>query len=392
MRAIVIGGGVAGTVSAVALRRIGAEVTLVEAYPDPEGEVGSFLSLAANGLRALAAIDCLAPVRRRGFPVPRQRMWSGSGKLLGDVARGRRADDGMHSVTLMRGHLVGELRAVAADAGVQVITGETYQRSTTVDGRVTACLNSGRTIDGDVMVGADGIWSTVRRELDPGAATPRYSGVYVVSGRSAGVEVDCAPFNDPGVFNMVLARHATFIYLHGPDAEVWWQAQVNDPVPPPLNRDETGWRAELGRLFTAEQVPAAVVAATTTLHRPTRNQLLGPVPIWHDRHRVLVGDAAHPVGAGQGASMAVEDGLALAAALAQAPSVAAGLAGYERYRRPRITRMEKAADDNREVKKSGRVRRRVEEVIMPIVFRHVYERATGWLYDYEPPRLVGAGR
>jgi len=385
MRAIVVGGGVAGTVSAIALGRIGAEVTLVEAYPAPEGEVGSFLSLAANGLRGLAAIDCLEPVRRRGFPVPRQRMWSGSGKLLGDVARGRRADDPLHSVTLMRGHLVGELRAGAAAAGVQVITGETYQRSTTVDAEVTAHFASGRTIPADLLVGADGIWSTTRRELDPRAADPRYSGVYVVSGRSAGVDVE------PGVFNMVVARHATFIYLRGPGDEVWWQAQVNDPVPPP-DRGETAWRAELGRLLAAEKVPAAVVAATTTLHRPTRNHVLGRVPVWHDRHTVLVGDAAHPVGAGQGASMAIEDGLALAAALATAPSVAAGLADYERDRRPRVTRMEKAADDNREIKKSGRVRRRLEEIIMPIVFRHVYERATGWLYDYEPPRLVGAER
>jgi 2-polyprenyl-6-methoxyphenol hydroxylase-like FAD-dependent oxidoreductase len=385
MRSIVIGGGVAGTVSAIALRRIGADVMLVEAYRDPAGEVGSFVSLAANGLRGLAAIDCLDRVRQRGFPVPRQRMWSGSGRLLGDVARGRRAADPRHSVTMMRGHLVGELRAAAADAGVQVITGETYQRSTTVDGEVTAHLSTGRTISADLLVGADGIWSTTRQGLDPRAAAPRYSGVYVVSGRSSGIEVD------PGVFNMVLARHGTFIYLRGPDDEVWWQAQVNDPAPPP-DRDEAAWRAELGRLFAGETVPAAIAAATTRLHRPTRNHLLGPVPTWHDRHTVLVGDAAHPVGAGQGASMAIEDGLALAAALGDASSVAAGLVDYERHRRPRITRMEKAADDNREVKKSGRVRRGLEAVIMPIVFRHVYERATGWLYDYEPPQLVGADR
>src|SRR5271155_1007508 len=107
MRATVIGGGVAGSAAAIALRRFGAEVTVYEAYEDPAGPVGSYVSLAVNGLRALDALGCLAPVQAAGFPVARQRMWSGRGKLLGDVARGRRPEDPLHSVTVMRAGLVG---------------------------------------------------------------------------------------------------------------------------------------------------------------------------------------------------------------------------------------------------------------------------------------------
>ena len=86
MRAVVIGGGVAGSASAIALARIGVDVTVYEAYEDPSGPVGSYVSLAVNGLRALDALGCLAQIQLAGFPVARQRMWSGSGKLLGDVA------------------------------------------------------------------------------------------------------------------------------------------------------------------------------------------------------------------------------------------------------------------------------------------------------------------
>jgi len=89
MRAVVTGGGVAGSASAIALARSGADVTVYEAYEDPAGPVGSYVSLAVNGLRALDALGCLPAVQAAGFPVARQRMWSGSGKLLGDVARGR---------------------------------------------------------------------------------------------------------------------------------------------------------------------------------------------------------------------------------------------------------------------------------------------------------------
>ena len=121
MRAVVIGGGVAGAASAIALRRIGAEVRVYEAYPDPAGAYGSFVSLAGNGLRALDTLGCLGPVQEAGFAVARQRMWSAKGKLLGDVPRGRRADDPLLSVTLMRRDLVAALRAEAVRSGADIV-------------------------------------------------------------------------------------------------------------------------------------------------------------------------------------------------------------------------------------------------------------------------------
>lgn len=60
-----------------------------------------FLSLASNGLRVLRSLGVLKRVQRAGFDVPGQRMWSSSGKLLGDVPRGRMRGDELHSVTLM---------------------------------------------------------------------------------------------------------------------------------------------------------------------------------------------------------------------------------------------------------------------------------------------------
>ncbi|EKT81137.1 hypothetical protein WSS_A18574 [Rhodococcus opacus M213] len=77
-----------------------------------------------------------------------------------------------------------------------------------------------------------------------------------------------------------------------------------------------------------------IIRATTQLHRPTLMHTLAEVPVWHDEHVVLVGDAAHPVGAGQGASMAIEDAVVLARALAETDSTGEGLAEYDRLRRP----------------------------------------------------------
>ena len=173
MRVTVIGGGVAGSAAAIALRRIGAEVTVYEAYEDPAGPIGSYVSLAVNGLRALDALGCLAQVQATGFPVARHRMWSGRGKLLGDVARGRRPEDPMHSVTVMRADLVGTLRAAALESGARILTGQRLDREAVR-----------RTADADLVVGADGIWSVTRPILDPSAPQPGYAGLYLVSGAS----------------------------------------------------------------------------------------------------------------------------------------------------------------------------------------------------------------
>ncbi|MDG4820457.1 FAD-dependent oxidoreductase [Asanoa sp. WMMD1127] len=393
MRVVVIGGGVAGVVSALALRRRGAEVTVYEAHPDPAGEVGSFVSLAVNGLRGLAAVDCLERVQARGLPIARLRMWSAKGHRLADVPRGRRGDDPLHSVTLMRGHLVAELRAAAAEAGVELVTGE---RLTTVDADGTAHFAGGLEAAGDLLVGADGLRSVVRGALDRTAPTPRYAGVWVISGRSPGDAVAAegtstmrVPGHSPGgtadadgTFNMTVGAHGAFIHVVPPGGgEVWWQAQVNGPVPADLSGIGLD---RLDDLFAGEPVAREIIAATTRLHRPSVNHVLDSVRVWHAGRTVLVGDAAHPVGAGQGASMAIEDGVALAATLDGAASIAEGLARYEAVRRPRVDRVLRAADDNREVKQAGPLRRRLTEVGMSLFMPRFYERATGWLYDYDP--------
>src|ERR1044072_5492641 len=82
MKVVVIGGGVAGSACAAALARGGADVTVYEAHPDPAGPVGSFLSLAANGLRGLEALGCMDRVQAAGFAVPWQQMRAGRGKSL----------------------------------------------------------------------------------------------------------------------------------------------------------------------------------------------------------------------------------------------------------------------------------------------------------------------
>jgi salicylate hydroxylase len=371
VHAKVVGGGVAGSAASIALRRIGAEVTMYEAYDDPAGPVGSYVSLAVNGLRALDALGCLAQVQSAGFPVARQRMWSGNGKLLGDVARGRRPEDSLHSVTLMRADLVRALRNEAARAGARIVTGQ----------RLDSAPDA-HTAEADLVVGADGIWSVIRRSLDPLSAEPVYAGLYSVSGTSGTL-----PAGLPGDgFNWIFSRSGVFIFLPVPDGTVWWTAQVVAPQQPdPLSVG----LAELIRLFSTEPQAAAVLQAATAVRAANLGHVLRPVACRHCDRIVLIGDAAHPVGAGQGASMALEDAVVLARHLESTTpgSVAPALAAFDRDRHPRAGKLAKMETSNRDAKTAGPVSARLREIVMPHVFNRFYEKATGWLYDFDPGSL-----
>ncbi len=375
MQAVVIGGGVAGSASAIALARIGADVTVYEAYEDPGGPVGSYVSLAANGLRTLDALGCLAQVQMAGFPVARQRMWSGRGKLLGDVARGRRPGDPLHSVTLLRADLVTVLRVAALESGARIVTGQWLDR------------DDPRAADADLVVGADGIWSATRRALDPATPEPAYAGLYSISGVSGSVP-DGLPRNG---FNWIFARHGVFIFLPVPDGTVWWTAQVSAAEPPP-DPAAVGI-AELSRLFRTEPQATAVLRTATAIRAASLGRVLAPVTRRHGDRIVLIGDAAHPAGAGQGASIAMEDAAVLARHLAgsKAGTIPLALAAFDRERQPRAGKLAKMEAGNRDAKTAGLIGTRMREMIMPRVFSRFYEQATGWLYDFDPGALQLTG-
>ncbi|MET7424681.1 NAD(P)/FAD-dependent oxidoreductase [Dactylosporangium sp. NPDC005555] len=361
MEAMVIGGGVAGPVAAIALRRIGWGVTVCEAYADPAGDVGSFVSLGDNGLRALHAIGCRDAVAARGTALPLLRLRSGRGKLLGEAARGR--------VTLMRGHLVETLRDLALAAGARIVTG---RRLTGADAR-TAAFADGSTATADLIVGADGIHSRLRAVIDPAAPVARFAGLWTVGGLSA------RPV-EPGAFGIMFGARATMV--SAPTAAgTLWAAQVPAARPPagPVDRDA------VAALFDGDRGPAAaLVRSTQQWHPRTVMQAMpGGVPRWHRDGMVVLGDAAHPMGAGQGANLAVEDAVVLARCLRDAPAVDAALVRYEALRRPRTGKMLEVAGANRDAKVAGPLAARMRDAMMPFFFQRFAEKSGAWMYDYD---------
>jgi FAD-dependent urate hydroxylase len=88
VKALIVGGGIAGPVTAMALQRAGIDAVVYEANVPGSGEAGSYLTVAANGLDALRAIDADKPVLAAGFPTPTNVLVSGNGRRLGAVSNG----------------------------------------------------------------------------------------------------------------------------------------------------------------------------------------------------------------------------------------------------------------------------------------------------------------
>ncbi len=187
---------------------------------------------------------------------------------------------------------------------------------------------------------------------------------------------------EPGTWNMIFGRHGAFIYLPAPDGTIWWSAQVSAKVPP---EDLAGvGPGRLATVFSREQRAVAILRGARTVHAATLHHVLAPVRRRHGSDIVLIGDAAHPAGAGQGAAMAIEDAVELARQLRRPGTAADALARFDTARRDRAGKMARIAAANRDAKTAGPVSAGLRNLVMPVLFGRLYPRATGWLYDYDP--------
>lgn len=103
--AVIIGGGIAGLASAMALHKTGIEAVVYEARPTGADGRGAFLTLASNGIDALRVLNADAPVLAHAFATPTITLRSATGERLGEAPLGHALPDGTTSHTLRRADL-----------------------------------------------------------------------------------------------------------------------------------------------------------------------------------------------------------------------------------------------------------------------------------------------
>ncbi|WP_305883788.1 FAD-dependent monooxygenase [Actinoallomurus soli] len=323
--AIVIGGGVGGLATAIALDRCGWQVEILERAA-AFGEIGAGLSLWPNGVRALDELGLGDQVRERALTETEGGIRDVTGRWLSrtDVEElGRRYGP---VVAVHRAHLLEILRqAVPAQAlrtGTEVTAIE-------ADGPHFEVRHSAGTSQGDLLVGADGIRSLVRRSLWPGHPAPRYAGytawrVIVDAGRrpasggetwGRGERVGIVP----------LADGTTYLFgaANAPEGQRSPDGELAE-----MRRRFSGWHAPIPELLAAASEDAVMRHDIYALP-PLRSFVRGTA--------ALLGDAAHAMtpDMGQGANLALEDAVTLAATLSAHSAVESALVAYDRDRRAR---------------------------------------------------------
>ena len=385
MQVLISGAGVAGTVTAMALQRAGIGATIFEAHQPAASDVGSYLSISPNGLDALRAIDVLGLVKEAGLPTRRNVLWSTGGTRLGAPRLGQPLSDGTVAQTMKRARLTGLLQAEALRRGIPVEFGRRLADARVDEkGRVVATFEDGSEATGDVLVGADGIHSVTRRLIDSSAPSGRYVGLTNFGGVTHGVSLDA----EREAWHMIFGQKAFFGYLATDEQVVWfvnWPREVIDRQER-ATTDPATWKARLAELFERDAGPARDLIRAGELELAGDSTYdLGHVPVWHRGPMVIVGDAAHAPApsSGQGASMAAEDGIILAKALRDFPTVGEALAVYERARRQRVEKIVAFGARSSSAKVPGRFGRVLRDVALRVVFRlAVTDASMAWLYDH----------
>ncbi len=401
MRAIVVGGGVAGPATALALRRVGVEAVVLEARTAEQMAAGSYLTLSPNGLHAADELGVGERLRAEAFPTLRNELVSGTGRVLGSVTLGAPLPDGWSGLTLKRPALARLLSAAAEDAGIEVRHGARVVAVHETGDRVEAELADGTRVGGDLLVAADGVRSPVRQLVDAAAPAARYVGLTNFGGITR--RTPLADELPAGAWRMVFGSRAFFGAHRTPDGDVVWFANVPRPAIDSHERTTTSaeqWQQWLVDLFTGDVGPAAELVRTGELELAGDSTYdLGHVPVWHRGRLVLVGDAAHAPSpsSGQGASMALEDAVELARCLRDVPGgLGEAFAAYEGLRRDRVERIVAAGARSSSSKVPGRVGRAFRDVMLRLVFRYVVtDRSVAWMSDHrvslELPVAASAG-
>ncbi|NML39527.1 NAD(P)-binding protein [Chitinophaga sp. G-6-1-13] len=335
MKAIIIGGGIGGLTTAIALQQRGWQYEVYEAAPEYKA-VGAGILLGANAMKVYQQLGIADALTSQGGHLEQLYIKDYKGKILQQIDNNLLQQQyGSRSVPIHRATLQAALLGYLDEP---VRTGKKCIAVTETQGGIIARFDDGSEAKGDILIAADGIRSAVREHYI-GSQGYRYSGQ--TCWRTT-VTMDL-----PAAERIVTSEvwggrgngvRASFMHVGGDQVYFWFTRRF--PEGTPLTNEEA--LALIQRELASFSGHMKEVVARIDASKLIRSDLydLAPTKNWHKGRVVLLGDAAHATtpNLGQGASQAIEDAYALADSLSRhsAPEAA-----FQHYASRRMARAHK---------------------------------------------------
>jgi 2-polyprenyl-6-methoxyphenol hydroxylase-like FAD-dependent oxidoreductase len=373
---IVIGGGIGGLSAAASMRSGGVPVAVFERQPELR-ELGTGVGIqrvAAQAMAMLGLGDALRGISGPGFEALRMKSWR-TGAQMAEIPWHREV------VAVHRGELLQILAQAVGDLSIVHCGMECvgFRQDT---GGVTALFADGHEERGAALIAADGLYSGIRARL-VNDGKPHYSGATVwrampdFTVRSLGRDYAQQVYGPASIFGMFPIDHRLF----------WWGSQIR---PEGSIDPEAGRKQDLLDTFAGwpEQIPEIIQA--TPADQIIRQDLFDrkPLKAWRHGRVTLLGDAAHPTTPtlGQGAGMAIEDGVVLGRELAALDSLSAPgavQAALDSYERKRISRTSTIVDRSAKLGKLSHIKHPVALRAREQVISSVPRRFWQLLWEHE---------
>ncbi len=327
LKILIVGGGIGGLTSAIALRRQGYEVDVIEKDPD-WAVYGVGIIQQANVVREMGKLDLIDEYLSVSYPFDKVKIFKPDGTLAVEIPSPRLAGDQYPSnIGVSRPALHKVLGDRTRQVGANVSLGVTVDQFTEEDSGVLVKFSDGSQQAYDMVIGADGLNSLTRQQIFPELEGPKFTGQAVWRYNfELDPDVDClnAYEGRNGIGLVPLADNLMYMYLvtyepDNPRMEVQGLAEKM--------RDRMQWVPE-----KLAHLREKITDDDGVVYKPLETIFLtGP---WHKGRIVLLGDAAHATTPhmGQGAGMAIEDSIVLAEELARADSVEQAFTAYKERR------------------------------------------------------------
>ncbi len=331
----IIGGGIGGVATAVALEQAGIHATVYERAPELR-EVGAGLMLWPNATRVLRELGLLDKIIDHSGANTHFLVRASCGELLMNIALG---DFDVPALCTRRADLLAVLLAQLPPERIRLDHTLTDFEQSDSKARLSFAISTGEMhcVEHDAVIGADGLRSRVRERLF-GPSEPVYRGYTVWRG--------VATYDGSAIFrgsnSETWGRGKRFGILNTGQDRFTWYAAVN------VGRDHAdapaGRKQELLELFAGWHEPIRDLIRATDETVILKNGAYDRAPLsrWTRGCITLLGDAAHPCtpNLGQGCCMALEDALVIAKCITNSSSIAAAFERYESLRRPRASHMQ----------------------------------------------------